>query len=272
MIKKISAILTTGFVLVVFFGIASAEDPDARKIMEKVDSRDAGDKSISDMQMVLIDKNGRERIRTIRTFRMDKGKDSYSLMFFLSPADVRNTGFLSYDYESAGKDDDQWLYLPALKKTKRIASKDKSGSFMGSDFTYADLTKKRLDDYHYTFNRKQREVTVYGNKTWVIESIPRGPEVIEETGYTRSILFIRQDNHMVVRAIHFVKDGGYTKYFDVKRMELIDNIRTNREIHLTKKRGKQTVHKTILTFNNVRYNQEAVDEEMFTIRRLEKGL
>ena len=65
-------------------------------------------------------------------------------MFFLSPADVKDTGFLTYDYDEEGRDDDQWLYLPALKKTKRIASGDKSGSFMGSDFTYADMTDRLI--------------------------------------------------------------------------------------------------------------------------------
>lgn len=143
---------------------------------------------------------------------------------------------------------------------------------MGSDFTYADLTKTRLEDYSYAFNKKQKEVTVYGKKAWVIDSIPRNQEVVEETGYTQSILFVTQDNYMVVRAIHFVKDGGYMKYFDVKRMESIDNIWTSLEIHMTKKKGRQIVHKTILTLNNVRYNQKSVDEKMFTVRCLEKGL
>ncbi len=108
------------------------------------------------------------------------------------------------------------VLLPALKKTKRIATSDKSGSFMGSDFTYADLTKRRLEDYSYTFNKKQKEVTIYGKKTWVIDSIPRNQEVVEETGYTRLILFVSQDNYMVVRAINFVKDGNYLKYYQTK--------------------------------------------------------
>ena len=102
--------------------------------------------------------------------------------------------------------------------------------------------------------------------------MPKGREVVKETGYTRSILFVRQDNYMVVRAIHFIKDGGYIKYFDVKRMAPIDNIWTNLEIHMTKKKGGQTVHKTIITFKNVRYHQKSVDEKIFTVRRLEKGL
>lgn len=244
----------------------------ARAVMEQVDARDDGDRSIADMTMLLIDRQGRQRSRSIRSFSLDKGKDIHTLMFFLTPADVAGTGFLTYDYDQADSDDDQWLYLPALKKTKRIATSDKSGSFMGSDFTYADMTRRRLDDYTYTFNKEQGETTVYGQKTWVIDSTPRTPLVIKETGYARSILFVRQDNFMVVRAIHFVEDGGDLKYFDVKKMEQVDGIWTNLEMHMTRKKGGNTIHQTILTLDTVRYNQEAVNEGLFTIRTLEKGL
>jgi len=143
---------------------------------------------------------------------------------------------------------------------------------MGSDFSYADMTRRRLDDYTYTFNKEQGEATVYGQKTWVIDSMPRNRQVIEETGYAKSILFIRQDNFMVVRAIHYLDKGGDLKYFDVKKMALIDNIWTNMEIHMTRKKGRETMHQTILTLDTIRYNQKTVDESLFTIRTLEKGL
>ena len=93
-----------------------------REIMDRVNERETGDRSTSEMEMILIDKKGRKRVRNIQSFGMEKGDDSLSLMFFLSPADVKNTGFLTFDYDASGKDDDQWLYLPALRKTKRIAS------------------------------------------------------------------------------------------------------------------------------------------------------
>lgn len=251
---------------------AGADEMTARAVMEKVDARDDGDRSIAEMTMILIDRHGKQRSRTIRSFSLDKADDTYSLMFFLTPADVTGTGFLTYDYDETTRDDDQWLYLPALKKTKRIATSDKSGSFMGSDFSYADMTRRRLDDYTYTFNKEQGEATVYGQKTWVIDSMPRNRQVIEETGYAKSILFVRQDNFMVVRAIHYLDKGGDLKYFDVKKMALIDNIWTNMEIHMTRKKGRETMHQTILTLETIRYNQKTVDESLFTIRTLEKGL
>lgn len=105
-----------------------------RQVMDLVDERDDGDRLTEDMQMVLIGDDGSRRTRHLWSQRMDRGRDTYSLMFFVSPADVKDTGFLVYDYDEEDRDDDQWLHLPALGKTKRIASRDKSTSFMGSDF------------------------------------------------------------------------------------------------------------------------------------------
>ena len=148
----------------------------------------------------------------------------------------KDTGFLTYDYDESGKDDDQWLYLPALKKTKRIASSDRSGSFMGSDFSYADLTSRDLDQYDYTL---MKETDVGGVKVWQIESIPRTKKEIKETGYTKSILFVRQDNYVVIRSVGWLKRGGRLKYMEIKALEQIDGIWIGTEIHMTTKKGEQ---------------------------------
>ncbi|MDH4216031.1 MAG: outer membrane lipoprotein-sorting protein [Gallionella sp.] len=246
----------------------AAADLNAREIMQRVDDRDDGDNSSSEMEMVLIDKSGHERARKIRSFNKDKGEDKMRIMFFLEPADVKDTGFLTYDYDDAKKDDDQWLYLPALRKTKRIASSDKSGNFMGSDFNYADMTRKDLDAYDFKILKEEE---VRGSRTWVIEAIPKTREEIEETGYTKSVVFVRQDSYVVVRAVHWVKDGGRLKYMDALKVEQIDGIWTITENTMTTKQGKETLHKTVLRFGNVKYNQK-LTEDMFSVRRLEKGL
>ena len=267
--------LTSVFIILLLLpfiaSYAFADDPEARAIMEKVDARDDGDNQVSDMEMILIDKKGKDRIRKIHAFSKDKGEDILKLMFFQHPADVKDTAFLTFDYDDPDKDDDQWLYLPALKKTKRIASTDKSGSFMGSDLTYSDMTSRNLEDYDYTFYEKAKEKEVKGAKTWVIWSIPRSKDIIKETGYEKSLIFVRQDNFFVIRALHWVRDGGYKKYMDIKKLDLIDGIWVATEMHVTKKKGKNTVHKTILSFRNVKFNQ-GLDFDMFTIRRMEKGL
>jgi hypothetical protein len=189
-------------------------------------------------------------------------------MFFLNPADVRDTSFLTYDYDDPDRDDDQWLYLPALKKTKRIATSDRSGSFMGSDFNYSDMTSRDLEDYDFTL---LKEMDVEGSKTWLIEAVSRGKDVEEETGYSKSWVFVRQDNHVVARAVHWVSGSEKLKYMDVRRLELIDGIWVATETHMTTKLGRETVHRTVLRLENVRFNQK-LEKGMFTVRRMEKGL
>jgi outer membrane lipoprotein-sorting protein len=267
--------LTSGFLILIVLTFvvpySFADDQEARAIMEKVDARDDGNNQVSEMEMILIDKKGKERVRKIHTFSKDKGEDTLRLMFFLHPADVKDTSFLTFDYDDSDKDDDQWLYLPALRKTKRIASTDKSGSFMGSDLTYSDMTSRNLEDYDYTFYEKGKEKEVNGIKTWVIWSLPRSKDIIEETGYEKSLLFVRQDNFFVIRALHWVRDGGYKKYMDIKKLDLIDGIWVATEMHITKKKGKNTAHKTILKLNDVKFNQ-GLEFDIFTVRRMEKGL
>ena len=247
--------------------VARADDPKAREIMQKVNDRDDGDNQTSDMEMVLIDKRGAERKRSIRSFRKDKGKDTYSILFFLTPADVKNTGFLTYDYKAEDKDDDQWLYLPALRKSKRIASDDKSGSFMGSDFNFSDLTEPALEDYDFHL---MKEVEVGGVKTWQIQSVPRSKEIADETGYSKSIAWVRQDNYMVIRSVNWVHKSRRLKYFQVKKLEQIDGIWVATSLQMATKEGKRTVHATLLRFRNIKFNQK-LPESLFTVRQLAKG-
>ena len=269
---NLNEIMTTASVLILLFASnpeqARADDPAARAIMEKVDARDDGDNRTADMEMILIDKRGKKRVRRIASYIKNKGEDTLRLMFFMHPADVKDTAFLTIDYDDPSKDDDQWLYLPALRKTKRIASSDKSGSFMGSDLNYSDMTDRNLSDYDFTF---KKEMEVNGVKTWLIESIPRTKKVISETGYKKSLIFVRQDNYFVIRAVHWEENEGYLKYVDVKNLERIDEIWVATEMHVTRKEGKRLAHKTILKLSDTKFNQD-MDYDLFTVRRMEKGL
>jgi hypothetical protein len=247
--------------------VAAEGELSAEEIMRRVDARDDGDRSIRELEMILIDKNDRRRLRRIRSYSRDVGEDTQTIMFFLEPADVKDTGFLSYDYD-AEKDDDQWLYLPALRKTKRIASSDKSGSFMGSDFSYADLTTREVENYDWTL---MKETEVRGDPVWQIQGIPRTQDEIDETGYVKGIVFVRKDNYVVIRAVNWLEKAGRLKYMDVKKLELIDDIWVPTEIHMTTKKGRETLHKTILKIHDVRFGQD-LDADFFSVRQLEKGL
>jgi len=251
-----------------FPGSVFPDDPKARAIMQKVDDRDDGDNMTSSMLMILIDKNGNKRKKYFKNFSKDYGKDTKRIMFIEKPANIKNTAFLTFDYDSAEKDDDQWLFLPALGKTKRIASSDKSGSFMGSDLNYSDMTDRELSDYDF---KLLKETKLKGKKVWLIESVPRSEDVIEETGYKKSILAVRQDNYVVVKAKNWTEDGGYVKIMDVKSLKKIEGIWVSTEMLVTKRQGKNVVHKTQLTLSDIKFNQN-FEDDLFTIRRLEKGL
>lgn len=268
--KKFFILIVTGLALLQSLSLSAAELT-AREIMDQVKARDDGNNVVMDMRMVLIDSKGNKRERQIRSFRRDAPEnpdDAQSIMFFLGPANVKDTGFLTFDYDDSAKDDDQWLFLPALKKVKRIAASDKSGSFMGSDFTYADMSSPDLDDYDY---KLMKETQVKGHKVWQILATPNNEKEIERTGYTKSVSFIRQDNFVPIRSVNWVKKGGKLKYMEVKKLEQIDGIWTSTEIVMTTKKGKQTEHASVLQWSNVQYNQP-MDDALFTERRLSKGL
>jgi len=265
MTKKIVIGLTLGFWLTTTYSIA--DDAKARAIMEKVDARDDGKSIEQDMSMLLIDKKGKKRHRNIHIYGKDFGADEYQIMFFKSPADVKNTAFLTYDYDDPSKDDDQWLYLPALKKVKRIPSADKSSSFMGSDFSYFDMTDRDLEDYDF---KLLKETKVRGKDAWVIEATPRNKKVIKESGYTKSIAIIRKDNYVVVRLINFMRNGK-KKYMDMPKLHKQNGVWLPDVLTMTTKKGKRMIHKTVLNFKNIKVNIPLGDD-LFTTRRLEKGL
>ena len=263
--KKILIGLTLGLSLVTTHALA--DDAKARAIMEKVDARDDGKTLEQDMSMILIDKHGKKRNRNLHTYSKDFGVDTHQIMFFKSPADVKNTSFLTYDYDAASKDDDQWLYLPALKKVKRIPSSDKSSSFMGSDFSYFDMTDRDLEDYNF---KLLKETKVRGHDAWMIEATPRNKKVTKESGYTKTIGIVRKDNYVLVRAINFMRNGK-KKYLDMQRLHKQGGVWLPDVLTMTTKKGNSTVHKTILNFSHIKLNK-AINNSMFTTRRLEKGL
>lgn len=253
-------------ILSLSLSVLFSEVPDAREIMEKVYQRDDGNTLEQNMLMMLIDEQGQIRSRNIKTFTKDYDKDVYKIMFFNSPEDVKDSAFLTYDYNKDSKEDEQWLYLPALKKIKRIPSSEKKSSFMGSDFSYFDMEKRNINDYNYNYIK---ETTVRDQKVWVIESIPKNDKIIEISDYTKTISFVRQDNYVVVRSIDFTSNGQL-KYMDLKSMYQEKGIWLATEISMTVKKSDAILHSTILKFSDIKLN-ESIDDDLFTTRQLTKG-
>jgi hypothetical protein len=244
-----------------------AEEPSARDIMQRVRDRDTGDNQTSDLEMTLISRGGHRRVRELRSLRKHQGDDTLWMLFFLSPPDVRDTGFLTHDYDDPTRDDDQWLYLPALKKSKRIASNGKSSAFMGSDFSYADMTDRPLEHYDYSLLEPSE---IAGHPVWVIDALPNRKEEIRQTGYSRVIHFIRQDNFVEIRAKIWLKKGRRNKYLEVTELLQIDGIWVASLMTMTTKKADRVEHKTILRTSNVQFNQP-LEVDLFSVRGLEAG-
>ena len=138
---------------------------------------------------------------------------------------------------------------------------------MGSDFNYSDLTTLDLEDYDF---KLVKEDEVRGDAVWVIEAIPRSTRVVDETGYEKSLLLVRQDNHVVIRAVSWVKGGEDLRYLDVTGLELIEGIWVATQMSMTTKRSGETRHATRLKVSNVAFGQDLPDE-LFTVHRLESG-
>src|SRR5499426_3053543 len=158
---------------------AQAAEPSARDIMEKVTVTRKLDGSEAVVKMTITDdkKQTRERDITMATKLYDGGKTEKRIYRFLAPADVQGTSVLVFDYET--KSDDVWIYLPALRKTRRIVSSQKSQSFMGSEFSYGDLNIPAIDDFDYTLVKQE---PFGGEACFVIDVVPKSKDIGEGEG------------------------------------------------------------------------------------------
>lgn len=174
-------------VLMLVTGFAHAETAAEKglRIAEEMDRRDTGwNDQQAAMEMILRNRYGQESRRQIRTKNLEvDGDGDKGLTIFDHPRDVKGTVFLSYTH--ALRADDQWLYLPALKRVKRISSRNKSGPFMGSEFAYEDLTSQEVPKYSYRWLRDEK---LDGRDTFVIERKP----AYKYSGYTRMDTWVDQ--------------------------------------------------------------------------------
>ncbi|MTI60098.1 MAG: outer membrane lipoprotein-sorting protein [Firmicutes bacterium] len=231
-----------------------------RDIMLKVDNRDDGDTRKAKMVMTLINKVGDKRIREVVSYQKDYGKDTKSIMIFESPGDVKGTGYLSWEYDEQDKEDNRWLYMPALRKIRRISGSSSNDYFMGTDFTYDDMGDRNVDEDEHTLLREEE---VEGYKCWVVESIPKE---IDEGDYSKKISWVRQDIAMVIKTGYY-NEYGLLKTYRAEDIVKIDGIWTAQEKVMI---NKQEEHQTILEMTEIEFNL-ALDDNLFRTSTLERG-
>jgi outer membrane lipoprotein-sorting protein len=207
---KLQAVVLVVILLIALALPIQAEELTGKQIVTKMSDRQTSDTLVMQVKMTITDKRGDSRVRSIIS-RMKKTKDgSNTVVTFIKPEDVKGTKFLVI--EKPG-DDDQLLYMPALKKVRRISSKQKSGKFMGTDFSYSDLQSH--DPEKGTHTRLQNQ-TIDGQECYQIQTTPKNPDDFE---YSKIIYWVRIDNDVPIKSEFYDKAGVLLKVLTVTSLE-----------------------------------------------------
>ena len=249
-------------------GTAQAEKgPSAREIMDKVTTTRKLDGSEAVIKMTVLGEGGqaREREISMATKLYDGGKTEKRIYRFLSPADVQGTGILVYDYEA--KPDDVWIYLPALRKTRRVVSNQRSQSFMGSEFSYGDLNIPSLDDFDYTLVKEEASG---GEPCYVIDLVPKSKEIADAEGYSKKTYWVSKAKMAVVRGLYYDKDGKLLKELIAQDIKLLDpKNKRYRAMHM-EMINKQNGRKSVFETKKVAFSPSTKDD-YFTTAYLERS-
>ncbi len=241
--------------------VMGQDEPSGLKIIQNVYNRPTGSDQQGELTMTLINSRGDRRVREIKQFIKDYGSEEKKIMFFLAPADVRNTSFMNWSYDESGRDDDQWIYLPALKRVKRISSDSKSDYFMGSDFTYDDLGDRHPQEDTHTVLRREN---VDGVECFVVESIPKE----EDYMYSRTITWVIPDKWIGLKKEFYDQDGDHLKTLSVAAYE---NIKGYWLITHSRMHNVQKDHTTEMELKNLIIDA-GIPDQQFTERMMKRGI
>ncbi len=234
---------------------AHAETAEERglAIFMEADKRDEGfGDYTANMTMTLKNKQGKESTRRIRSKTLEvQGDGDKSLSIFDTPRDVKGTAFLSFSHKKG--DDEQWLYLPALKRVKRINSRNKSGSFMGSEFAYEDIASQEVEKYTYRFLREEE----YNEKPcYVVESYPVDKK---NSGYTKRISWLDTDEYRLLKVEFYDRKKSLLKTLSIHEyQQYLDRYwRADRMSMLNHQTGKSTT----LSWDNYSFRTGLTDKD-----------
>lgn len=236
-------------------------------VITNVNARNDGEWVSRKMTMELTDKRGKTRTRHTQGYRRYYGDEKRSVLFYSAPASVKGTGFLTYDYPDVETDDDQWLYLPALRKIRRISSSDRGDYFLGTDLTYEDIKKEgKLSTQDYTYEITG-EAEIDEVPTLVLEGHPKSDDIAKELGYSRVKIHIDPKIWMARKAEMWDVNGNPLKVVNYQDIRKINDIWST---HIIKVENLKTRHKTVFTFDAFDYQAE-VKDKMFEQRNLKRG-
>jgi outer membrane lipoprotein-sorting protein len=250
--------------LVVAFSVSATTTLTGREIMETQRKLHHLQDEEELRLMIMVDASGRERRRELSGYVMSTNNDQYKLLLrFQSPRDVRDTSLLVWENETG--DADQWLYLPAFRKVKRIPSSSKKNRFMGTDFAYEDLRRESLKLYDYKLIGSE---TLDGLETFVVEARPGSEAVASDTGYSKRKFWIDKERFLTLKAEFYDKAGRLWKVLTNKDfVHLQDAVWAPNEIEM---RDVQNGTKTTVIIEDRKVNQ-GLSPSLFTEMELRRG-
>jgi outer membrane lipoprotein-sorting protein len=241
-------------------GAAFAQTPTGYDVMKRADERYTGDTAQYRLTMTLNSGRGAPRVREVSYYFKDYGDTEKILMYFNSPRDVAGTGYLSFSYDDESKDDDIWLYLPAMRRVRRISGSGKNDSFMGTDFTYEDIGSRGLGKDDFSL---QGEEMVDGAACWTVEARPKD----SRDPYGRRIIRVRKDSSVLAAVDFYDRQDRLLKTLRVSGIDRIDGIWTAQKMEMTNVRDR---HSTVIDISDIRFNTP-LEDSLFTVANLERG-
>jgi predicted RND superfamily exporter protein len=240
--------------------------PSGLQLANNINQVDDGQFVSRKMHMKMVDKRGKVRERLTLGFRQYYGDEKRTILFYLAPKNIKDTAFLTYDYTS--KEDDQWLYLPALRKARRISASDRGDYFLGTDFTYEDIKKEgKVETKDYTFTTLAEEI-IDGKKTYQVEGLPIDKKTAKELGYGKVQWWVDSSNWVVIKAKYWDRKLNELKTLSVSDIRLVDGIWTR---HQMKSINQKTGHSTEFTFSEVDYKSK-VKDSLFSRQSITRGV
>lgn len=239
----------------------------ANEIVAKVNAVPDGEYVTQTLSMDTTDRHGQTRSQETINYRKHFGEDKKTILFFLQPSNVRGTGFLIWNYGSAEQQDDQWLYLPALRKVRRVSAADRGDYFLGTDFTYEDMKLEgKFEPADYNFELAGEE-ELDGVNALKVVGIPKNDEIARELGYSKTVSWVDSGNWMLLKADFYGLKGKLLKTMTASDIAEIDGIWTRHSLMME---NHQTGHSTEFTFSDVDY-VSPVDDSLFTQQTLARG-
>ena len=264
---KILKICATVCLIAGFAASAVARETlSARDVQQKSIEATRVDGTESVSTLTIIDEKGRERVRRMATVTKlyDDGALEKKLIKFIEPSEVKGTGFLTFDHDD--KDDDKWIYLPALRKTRRIVSSENAKSFMGSEFSYADMSMPTVDDFHYRFLPDE---TAGDALCWVVEIIPKDDEVANNNGFSKKISSIGKKDYVLRKAVYYDLSGEREKLMEVKSIIEVDAQKHRYKLEHTQITNERNGRKSTSVIEQITFSPD-IPDDFFTTRYLEK--